>query len=71
MVKRLGDMAEPGNPWRNSARELLGLAAYRAGDFSKAVAWFQDIALDPQAPESLRVRAEMIIELARGSEKAK
>jgi hypothetical protein len=71
MVKRVGDMATPANTWRNSARELLGLAAYRAGDFTKAAAYFQDVALDPQAPEAMRSRAEMIIELARGAEKAK
>ncbi len=24
---RIGDLAETGNPWRNAAREILGLAA--------------------------------------------
>ena len=27
---RIGDLAETGNPWRHSAREILGLAAWRS-----------------------------------------
>ena len=33
---RIGDLADPTSGWRHSAREILGLAAYRNGDLAGA-----------------------------------
>ena len=34
LKQRIGDLATVGNPWRHSAREILGLGAWRAGDLA-------------------------------------
>ncbi len=52
-------------PWRNSARELLGLAALKAGDYDGAGRWFDAIVTDPTAPQSLRSRVELYLALVR------
>ena len=41
-------LAVPGNGLRHSAREALGLAAYKAGDMPKAKTWFQQITDDAE-----------------------
>lgn len=51
------------NPWRNSARELLGLAAYRAGDPISADTLLNEIVGDPAAPSSIRQRAQVMLSL--------
>ena len=51
------------NPWRNSARELLGLAAYRAGDAASADTLFNEIVGDPAAPSNIRQRAQVMLSL--------
>jgi hypothetical protein len=66
IVKRVGDLATPGHMWRSSAREVLGLSAFKAGDMDKAGAHYQDIALDPEAPQQMKTRAEIVIEMTRG-----
>jgi hypothetical protein len=60
---RLSGIAVEGNPWRNAAWEILGLAAYRAGDMQAAAAAFQKIAADLSASEDLRQRADMMLAL--------
>ncbi len=71
LTKRVGDLAVADGAWRSSAREILGLAAFKAGDIEKAAQFFQDIAVDATAPASMKARAEVIVELVRGSAKAK
>lgn len=66
IVKRIGALAEPGKPWRASAREVLGLARYKAGDLKGASGHFEQIVLDPETPEPLRQRAQVMIGLVRG-----
>ena len=46
MQNRLNDLAAEGNPWRFSARELLGLAAYKAGRTDEARQEFQRLMSD-------------------------
>lgn len=55
--RRIEPLAAPTSAFRHSARELLGLAAMRAGDFEAAGRWFDMIVADPQAPQGLRERA--------------
>ncbi|TRL40067.1 tetratricopeptide repeat protein [Rhizobium straminoryzae] len=63
-------MAVPGNALRNSAREALGLAAYKAGDMAKAKQWFQDIAGDATAPRNVANRAQIMLDTIAASGKA-
>ncbi len=59
-----------GNPMRHSAREVLGLTAYRLGDYKKAKDWFQTIADDPESPRNIGRRAQMLLDVIAASGKA-
>ncbi len=63
-------MANPGNPLVNSAREALGLAAYKAGDMPKAKEWFEQIANNPSAPRNIINRAQILLDNIAASGKA-
>jgi hypothetical protein len=63
MKERLGALAEADGSWRHSARELLGLAAFKAGELGEAEQWYNRISEDPQAPASMKQRAEMMVSL--------
>ena len=63
-------MANPGNPLANSAREALGLAAYKAADFKKAKDWYQQIANDAAAPRNVANRAQIMLDNIAASGKA-
>ncbi len=65
MKTQIGDLAATGGPWRNSARELLGLTAWRVGDVEAARGYFTDISEDPSAPQSTKARANLMLELIR------
>ena len=62
----LQGLAAPTNPWRHSAREMLGLASLRRGDFEAATRWFDQIAADRETPQGLRQRLEIYAALAAG-----
>jgi hypothetical protein len=55
---------------RHSAREALGLSAYKTGDFAKAKDWFTQIATDVQAPRSVANRAQIMLDNITASGKA-
>jgi hypothetical protein len=63
-------MAVPGNAFRHSAREALGLAAYKAGNMPQARQWFQAIADDAQSPRNVANRAQMMLDNITASGKA-
>lgn len=63
-------LSVPASASRHSAREALGLAAYKAGDYAKARDWFQLIAEDKEAPMQLSIRANMMLDLIAASGKA-
>jgi len=56
-------LAVPENGLRHSAREVLGLAAYKANDFARARDWFDEIAADTQAPRGITRRAGIMLDL--------
>lgn len=58
-----GYLSNDESPWRNAAREIQGLAAYRAGDHEEASALFEQILADPAAPADLLQRAQMMFTL--------
>lgn len=53
---RVGSIAVEGSPLRNAAREALGLAQYKAGDFAAAQASFEAVVNDPFVQSSTRNR---------------
>jgi hypothetical protein len=55
------------NPLRHSAREALGLAAWKGGKNADALKLFDQIAADEAAPRNIRQRATMMTGLIRGS----
>jgi hypothetical protein len=63
MKRRIEPLAAPTSAFRHSVRELLGLAALKAGDFEAAGRWFDMIVADPQAPQGLRERAGTMLGL--------
>lgn len=58
------------NAMRHSAREVLGLTAYRLGDYKRAKDWFQAIADDPESPRNIGRRAQMLLDVIAASGKA-
>jgi hypothetical protein len=65
--KRVEPLTSDTNELRHSAREALGLAAWKAGKAKDAMALFEQIAADEVAPRNLRERATLMSELIRGS----
>ena len=54
----LKPLDQPGNAWRENAEEVLAYADYRAMDMKSALAKYAALAVDPQAPDALRNRAQ-------------
>jgi hypothetical protein len=63
-------MANQGHVLANSAREALGLAAYKAGNMPQAKQWFQQIADNAQAPRNVANRAQIMLDNIAASGKA-
>lgn len=63
MKTRLDAMAQASSPWRHSARELLGLSAWRAKNWSEASRWYEALIEDADVPASIRERAEHMQQL--------
>lgn len=70
MKRRIGELAEGDGTWRNSAREMLGLAAYRNNDEAEAERYFQRVLVDPDVTANMRRRAEMMLALVVEAETA-
>lgn len=64
--RELEQLATPTGTWRHSAREILGLAALKRGDFDVAGRWFDQIATDRETPPNLRGRLEIYTALVAG-----
>lgn len=63
MQNRLTPLIVANGTWNSSARELLGLAAYKAKNIDEAQKQFTVLISDPSVPQSLRQRAEMMLTL--------
>lgn len=61
--KRIGDLASTGNVWRHTAREILGLAAWRTGDYKTAQKYYSDLDADTDAPDEVHQRARLMLSL--------
>ena len=62
----LEKLAVPTNPWRHSARELLGLSGLKSGEMDFAGKWFDQIAADRDTPPSLKQRLAIYTALVAG-----
>jgi len=57
---RLEPLTGPDRPFRHSAREMLALSAWHAGDVTNAKRWFNMITTDPETPASVRGRIQVL-----------
>lgn len=64
MEKRLEGVAASGRPFRHTARELLALSAFRAGDKTALQRWSDLISSDAESPAQMRARVQAILLLA-------
>ncbi|MCP4315537.1 MAG: tetratricopeptide repeat protein [Hyphomicrobiales bacterium] len=55
------------NPMRHSAREALGLAAWKAGELTQARQWFEQIVGDTGVPAGITQRAQMMLDIIAAS----
>lgn len=62
----LEPLTAPDNPWRFSARELIGLLALKSGDRAQATEVFTQLADDQSAPAALRARAAELAAALKG-----
>lgn len=69
--ERLTPLAAAGQPFRSSARELLGLAALKFDDLDKAGRMFDQIVTDQESPAAMKQRAEAYLGLVRSDTKPK
>ncbi|MBU2533828.1 MAG: tetratricopeptide repeat protein [Alphaproteobacteria bacterium] len=60
---RLNDLADETSPWRHSARELLGLAAYKHGKWAEAKEAYTSLMSDQDVPPDIRQRAQVAMAL--------
>ncbi len=55
------------SPWRFSARELLGVAAFKAGKADEARSTLTPLLIDQKTPQSIAERAQIVLaEIAAG-----
>jgi hypothetical protein len=66
---RLEPLTGNDRPFHHTARELLALSAWRAGDATASRRWVDLILTDPQTPANVRTRAEMLMALTGGRAK--
>lgn len=66
VADRLEQMAGTGLAFRHSAREGLGLSAWKHKDYENALKWFEEINADQESPSGVRARAAIILELLAG-----
>jgi hypothetical protein len=69
MVRRLEPLAAPERPFRHSARDILALSAWKAGDAAMTRRWTDMMMSDPQTPPGPRSRAQILSELIAASAK--
>lgn len=71
MQNRLNDLTNDRNAWRFSARELLGLAAYKAGRTAEARKTFEQLLGDQGTPPSMVERTQLMLNVLTEADVAK
>jgi hypothetical protein len=69
-VRRLEPLAGNDRAFRHTARELLVLAAWRAGKSAEAKRWVDLVMTDAQTPANVRTRVEMLTTLGPSESKS-
>ncbi len=64
---RMAPLNVQASAYRHSARELLGLAHYKAGDSANAAKFFALIQTDQETPPGIRERAQILSALVSGA----
>jgi hypothetical protein len=67
---RLNDLANDASPWRHTARELLGLAAFKHKKWSEAKEAYSNLLADAAAPPTIKQRAQTALALITREEAA-
>ncbi|MEM6463148.1 MAG: tetratricopeptide repeat protein [Pseudomonadota bacterium] len=67
VAAQVEDLSGPDNPMRHSAREALGLSAWKAGELTQARQWFEQITGDTGVPAGLTQRAQMMLDVIAAS----
>lgn len=65
--KRVEVLSTDSNPLRHSAREAMGLAAWKAGKAVEAEGFFKQLADDDAAPKNLSERANLMLDVIKSS----
>jgi hypothetical protein len=60
MRQRLEPLSEPSRAFRHSAREVLALSAWRNGDVAAAKKYIEQVSTDPETPQGIRSRVEVL-----------
>jgi hypothetical protein len=63
-------LAAPTGAYRHTAREMLGVVALAAQDYQEAGKWLDMIVADPDAPQSPRQNAELLLGLVASGKPA-
>ena len=63
LLTKLGKFDRDDSAWRFAAREIFGLSAFRIKDFVMADRYMNAIYADPETPQSLKQRAQVMIQL--------
>lgn len=71
LAGKIEPLTGAGEPWRHSAREVLGLSAWKAKDLANAAKWYQAVITDKDVPAALRQRAELMLQLIASDQPAK
>lgn len=71
MERRLTPLVADNAPWHSSARELLGLAAYKANKLDEARKQFELLLVDRKAPPGLNERVQLMLSVLTDADAAK
>ena len=61
MQSKLGDLTADTNPWRHNARELLGMAAWKANKRDEARTQYEKLIGDQSVPAGMAERARIVM----------
>lgn len=71
MERRLATLTLEGAPWRAAAKEIQGLALYKAKKFEDARKVFEQLLVDRSAPQGLSERAQLMLAVLTDADAAK
>jgi hypothetical protein len=69
LASAVEELAAASSPVRNSAREVLGLSAFKAGNYAKSREWLQLVLNDAEASGGAKTRARTVLALITASGK--